>query len=91
MDIIVCLRDSGLVHGDFCANNLMIDTALQAGEVSIKLVDFDWSGTAEKSFYPGSRSDTIGFPGEAGGPIGQDDDWELFRSSWNELVAQARR
>lgn len=91
--VIMNLKKSKFVHGDLRANNIMIDTALQNGDggVSLKLVDFDWSGSAEIALYPGSRNEAIGFPGDAGGPIGQDDDLKLVQVWWSRLVRQSSR
>ena len=81
------LKTSGFVHGDLRANNIMIDAdTLNNGEVSLKLVDFDWSGAAGIALYPGSRNEELKFPGEAGGPIGQNDDLKLVNGWWNKLV-----
>ena len=81
-EILDYLGAVGMVHGDFRMANIMLKAK---EEEKAMLIDFDWAGKAGMVRYPLSRSDCLGYPGEAGGPIGAEDD-RLFYEKWkNEL------
>ncbi|RXW12319.1 hypothetical protein EST38_g13535 [Candolleomyces aberdarensis] len=84
--IIDVLQKGKYVHGDLRESNIMINQARlkQEGRVSIKLIDFDWSGTAGEVFYPVLLNPEITWPGIAGGPISLEDDLKLLKSWWDE-------
>jgi serine/threonine protein kinase len=84
--VLALLKDKGFVHGDFRPNNIMIDrdTLENEGVAEVKIVNFDWSGKANKALYPLSRDRTIFWPaGLPGGPVEQEDDTMLFQSWWH--------
>ena len=78
--IVGWLREHNYVHGDLRSNNLMIKMRnLYSIEdpVVIKVVDFEWAGRVGLARYPEDRNEEVGYPGEAGAPIGPDDDREM--------------
>ncbi|KAJ2924281.1 hypothetical protein H1R20_g12811, partial [Candolleomyces eurysporus] len=93
MHIVELLRGKGYVHGDLRANNIMINTnTLQGeGQPDIKIVDFNWSGKAGVTRYPGTRNESIKFPGKPGHRIQQGDDAKLLEIWWPEILASVER
>jgi hypothetical protein len=81
-DILKCLEDGGMVHGDFRMPNIMLK---KGEEDKAVLVDFDWAGEAGKAKYPVTRSVGFGYPGEPGGPIGAGDD-RRFYETWKDEI-----
>ena len=81
-DILDCLESAGMVHGDFRAANIMLKPGDEAKAV---LVDFDWAGKAGEVRYPITRSNSFGYPGEAGGPISMQDDRQFY-ATWKDEI-----
>ncbi|PVF94210.1 hypothetical protein CPB86DRAFT_669483, partial [Serendipita vermifera] len=48
-EILKCLEDGGMVHGDFRMANIMLK---EGEEEKAMLIDFDWAGEAGKVSYP---------------------------------------
>lgn len=78
--VLETLRRGNMVHGDLRSYNVMIRVDDQGmpvmvlpldedGRVSLKVVDFDWSGTSGQVRYPRHRNEDITWAGEAGAPI----------------------
>jgi len=85
--IVSTLKGLGFVHGDLRPNNLMIhvtqDTIVDP--VTVKAVDMEWAGKVGVACYPEDRNDIVGYPGEAAGLIGPDDDTYMVGQLWNEF------
>ena len=81
--ILDCLRKNNYVHGDFRPNNLLIDmNRLRKRQVSIKVVDFDWSGEVGIARYPTTRNPNGDWPGKPGRLIEQGDDGVVLEKWW---------
>ena len=81
-EMLDCLRDNGMVHGDFRMANVMLKPGEEENAV---LIDFDWAGEAGTARYPLTRSDGFGYRGEPGGPIGAEDD-RRFYETWKDEI-----
>jgi hypothetical protein len=81
-DILKCLEDKQMVHGDFRMANIMLK---EGEEDKAVLIDFDWAGEAGKVKYPVSRSVGFGYPGEPGGFIGVGDDRQFYET-WEDEI-----
>ena len=88
--VLDILRHAGLVHGDLRANNIMVDVderllpSITDGLANIRVLKFDWAGTAGEVFYPYARNEEVEdatWPAEAGEPIEMGHD-ELLVASW---------
>ncbi|KAJ2922140.1 hypothetical protein H1R20_g14966, partial [Candolleomyces eurysporus] len=85
-NIAAILQQQGYVHGDLRSNNVMIDNdLLEQGAVSLKIVDFDWSGEGGKVTYPVTRNSEVKWPGIPGGPIRLGDDLLLLEQWWTDF------
>jgi Lipopolysaccharide kinase (Kdo/WaaP) family len=80
--ILDYLGAAGMVHGDFRMANIMLKPGKEEEAV---LVDFDWAGEAGKVRYPVTRSNGLGYPGQAGGFIGVEDD-RRFYETWKDKI-----
>ena len=59
------LHEHNFCHGDFRENNILVDEA--NGELSVKIVDFDWCGKVNEVKYPlFMNHDNIDWPDTAG-------------------------
>lgn len=96
-NILALLHEHGAVHGDFRANNIMIELdssksnlqtpADAARKVNVKVVDFDWAGQAGEVFYPPCLNPNIRWPGKGGSPIQLGHDKEMFESWWKDYLS----
>ena len=60
LDASRCLEESGLVHGDIRAPNV-----LMVGD-GIRILDFDWAGKAGEARYPVALSEGVQWHKDAG-------------------------
>ncbi|PVF96185.1 hypothetical protein CPB86DRAFT_816556 [Serendipita vermifera] len=84
-EILKCLGDGGMVHGDFRMANIMLK---EGEEEKAMLIDFDWAGEAGKATYPVTRSGGFGYPGKPGGLISAGDD-RWFYETWKKEISLA--
>lgn len=87
--IVSLLKGLDFVHGDLRPNNLMIKV-VGAGNafvqpITVNVIDMEWAGKVGEAYYPGDRNGAVGYPGNAGGPIGADDDGRMVQSWWDEI------
>jgi hypothetical protein len=89
MKIVTLLQSLHLVHGDLRPNNLMIKVH-EGGEalvqpIMVNAIDMEWAGTVGEAYYPADRNETVGYPGDAAGPIGANDDQHMVQCWWNKI------
>ncbi|KDR65387.1 hypothetical protein GALMADRAFT_148731 [Galerina marginata CBS 339.88] len=81
--IVEVLKKQKVVHGDLRANNIMIKVSYKgkgiAEPVEVNVVDMEWSGGVGFAYYPADRNEKVGYPGEAGGLIGVEDDMTMIK------------
>ena len=97
--IISALQERRYVHGDFRPNNIMIYIDITSpctlilnenNSLCIKVIDFDWSGTASTMAhptdirYPPSLNQSVEWPGKPGRPIKADDDADMVQTWMNK-------
>ncbi|KAJ8502768.1 hypothetical protein ONZ45_g11455 [Pleurotus djamor] len=97
-DVLSLLEENNMVHGDFRANNILIqcdengtpllrpDTSnATESKVHLKVIDFDWAGTSGQVSYPPSRNEVIKhikWPAGIGERIEAGHDRKLLDSWW---------
>jgi serine/threonine protein kinase len=85
-EILAKLEAGGFVHGDFRANNIMVNPD---DEKLAVLVDFDWAGEAGKVHYPLDRNHSrIQWPGEPASAISVGHDQFMLQTQWASLLNQ---
>jgi len=89
MEIVSLLKGLNLVHGDLRPNNLMIKVAEGGGAlvqpITVNAIDMEWAGRVSEAYYPADRNETVGYPGDAAGPIRADDDCHMIQCWWNKI------
>jgi len=80
--ILQCLRDGEMVHGDFRMANVMLK---KGEEEKAVLIDFDWAGEAGKVRYPVTRNPGFRYPGSPGGFIEAKHDREFYEKWQGEI------
>ncbi|KDR64861.1 hypothetical protein GALMADRAFT_149228 [Galerina marginata CBS 339.88] len=87
--IVEVLKKQKVVHGDLRANNIMIKVSYKgkgiAEPVEVNVVDMEWSGGVGFAYYPADRNEKVGYPGEAGGVIGVEDDIIMIKM-WKQGI-----
>ena len=79
------MKEKKVVHGDLRPNNIMCRVQPESGtegqELDIKVVDFDWAGKLGSAKYPAIMNAAIKWPGAPRGPIDEDHDETLLRTT----------
>ena len=76
--IVNIIHNANIVHGDLREPNIMVSTS---NEIDIRIIDFDWAGTAGQVFFPPNINLDIRWPLNAkpGDPITKMHDLEFIQ------------
>ncbi|CAG8707682.1 362_t:CDS:2, partial [Acaulospora colombiana] len=83
-EFLFCMKNQQLVHGDLRANNTLF--RLGDNGIDLRVLDWDWSGTAATVRYPMDRNPQAGLLGTPGGFIHSNHDAEALSEQLKQVA-----